>query len=63
MITIGAMPMASKATTAVELNRSRVPEPVINLGLISEVSPMVKTKITSRLNSRFLKLSANLFIS
>ena len=50
--TIGAIPIASNATTEVEVRRSLVPSPVKNRGLINPVPPTATTKIIKRLDSR-----------
>jgi len=50
--TIGAIPIASNATTEVEVRRSLVPSPVKNRGLINPVPPTATTRIIKRLDSR-----------
>ena len=50
--TIGAIPIASNATTEVEVRRSLVPSPVKNRGLINPVPPTATIKIMKRLDSR-----------
>ncbi|CAB4739035.1 unannotated protein [freshwater metagenome] len=52
MMIIGAIPIARSATTAVEVNRSRVPSPVKKRGLMMPVIPIVTIRIKPRLPSR-----------
>jgi hypothetical protein len=50
--TTGVIPIASRATTDVDVSRSLVPSPVKNLGFINPVTPIAISKIMPRLDSR-----------